>query len=180
MAGSTHLPTKSPKGRQFRISQPNEEDDDIDDVQRGRSILFLKYRSQSRESAGSSDLSCLSASGVQTGQNALDDSQQYELKGSQAAGKRENRLIQPLKRNDEFFESLIDYINEYKTVCDFDEPDLACKPNEKLIPGASFLHVNQMNLLDPSTRIILYPCKWASRLPILKRNWRDKELHIMQ
>ena len=23
----------------------------------------------------------------------------------------------------------------------------ACKPNEKLIPGAAFLHVNQMNLL---------------------------------
>ena len=34
------------------------------------------------------------------------------------AGKQQNRLIQSLKRNDEFVESLIGYIDEYKTVCE--------------------------------------------------------------
>ena len=39
-------------------------------------------------------------------------------------------------------------------ICDFNAPnpkvvakgDLASKPNKKLIPGAAFLHVNEMNL----------------------------------
>ena len=37
--------------------------------------MFSKYRAHSRELAGSSEFSSLSASGVQTGQNVLDDSQ---------------------------------------------------------------------------------------------------------
>lgn len=66
MAGSSHLSTKSSKGRQFRISLPSEQDDYIEDVQRVGPVLFSKYRVQSREPAGSSDFSSLSASGVQT------------------------------------------------------------------------------------------------------------------
>ena len=66
MAGSSHLWTKSSKGRQFRISLSNEKDYVIEDVQRAGPMLFSKYRAQSRESAGSSDFSSLSASGVQT------------------------------------------------------------------------------------------------------------------
>ena len=50
---------------------PIEEDDDIEDVQHARPMLFSKYmyRAQSRESMGSSDFSSLSGSSVQTGQN---------------------------------------------------------------------------------------------------------------
>ena len=46
-------------------------------------MLFLKYRAQSRESAESSEFSSLSESGVQTGQNVLDGSQEDELNGYQ-------------------------------------------------------------------------------------------------
>ena len=69
--GSSHLWTKSSKGRQFRICLPNEEDDDIEDVQRAGPMLFSKYRAQNRQSSGINDFSRLSASGVQTGQNVL-------------------------------------------------------------------------------------------------------------
>ena len=62
------LSTKSLKDRQFRISPPNEEDNDIENVQSTRPMLFSKYLAQSRESAGSGDFSSLFASGVQTGQ----------------------------------------------------------------------------------------------------------------
>ena len=111
---ASHLSPKSSKGRQFRISLPNEEDDDTD-VQREGPRSFSKYRAQSRESAGSSEFSSLSASGVQTDQNVFNDSHEDELNGDQPQ-KRENRLIQSIKNR-------------------------ACKPNEKLIPGAAFLHV---------------------------------------
>ena len=82
MAGSSHLGhrLKAQKSLQFRISQPNKKDDDIEDVQRARPMLFSKYRAQRRASAGSSDFSSLCESGVQTGQNVLDDSRKDELK----------------------------------------------------------------------------------------------------
>ena len=85
MAGSSHLGhrLKAQKSLQFRISQPNKKDDYIEDVQRARPMLFSKYRAQRRASAGSSDFSSLCESGVQTGQNVLDDSLDLEdeLKG---------------------------------------------------------------------------------------------------
>lgn len=77
MAGSSH--SSSTKGRQFRISLPNDEDEDTG-VQRGGAILFQKYRTQlqSREAAET------------TGQNVLDDSQedQDELNGYQPRPKK--------------------------------------------------------------------------------------------
>ena len=57
MAGSSH--SSSTKGRQFRISLPNDEDEDTG-VQRGGAILFQKYR----EAAETTEFSSLCASGV--------------------------------------------------------------------------------------------------------------------
>ena len=88
---SSHLSPKSSKGRQFRISLPNEEDDDTD-VQRGGPRLFSKYRAQSRESAGSSEFSSLSASGVQTDQNVFNDSHEDELNGDQPRTKKGEQI----------------------------------------------------------------------------------------
>ena len=58
-------------------------------------MLFSKSRAQSRESVRSSDFSSL-ASGVQAGQNMLDDSQEDELNGNQPLPKERK---QSLKRN---------------------------------------------------------------------------------
>ena len=88
MAGSSHLGyrLKAQKAGSFEYLRPT------------RKTTILKMcnaqgqcccqNTGPRESAGSSDLSCRSASGVQTGQNALDDSQQDELKGNQARRKK--------------------------------------------------------------------------------------------
>ena len=61
-------------------------------MQRGGQKLFSKYRAQSRESAGTSEFSSLSASGVQTGQNVLDDSQEDELNGNQPRPKKRKQI----------------------------------------------------------------------------------------
>ena len=129
MAGSSH--SSSTKGRQFRISLPNDEDEDTG-VQRGGAILFQKYRTQlqSREAAETTEFSSLCASGVQTGQNVLDDSQedQHELNGYQPRPKKRKQTDAVTQKKwtwkDEFVASLIAYIKEYKAVCDFNGADL--------------------------------------------------------
>ena len=128
MAGSSH--SSSTKGRQFRISLPNDEGEDTG-VQRGGAILFQKYRTQlqSREAAETTEFSSLCASGVQTGQNVLDDSQedQDELNGYQPRPKKRKQTDAVTQKKwawkDEFVVSLIAYIKEYKAVCDFNGVD---------------------------------------------------------
>ena len=128
MAGSSH--SSLTKGRQFRISLPNDEGEDTS-VQRGGAILFQKYRTQlqSREAAETTEFSSLCASGVQTGQNVLDDSQedQDELNGYQPRPKKRKQTDAVTQKKwawkDEFVVSLIAYIKEYKAVCDFNGVD---------------------------------------------------------
>ena len=82
LAGSSHLVyqlCKSSKGRQFRISPPNKEDDDNNDLQRARPMLLSKYRAQRVNGEVVIDFPKLSASGEQTGQNVLDDSREDKL-----------------------------------------------------------------------------------------------------
>ena len=62
-------------------------------------MLFSKYRAQNRQSAGSSDFTSLSASGVQTGQNVLDDSQEDELNGNQPRPKERKSALAILHVN---------------------------------------------------------------------------------
>ena len=81
--------------------------------------------------------SSLYTSGVQTGQNVLDDSRKDELKK-----KRKQTDIVTQKKwtwKDEFFESFIGHKSARAT--------LHVHHMKRLIPGAAFSYVNQMNLL---------------------------------